>query len=331
MSSYQVLSRQAIDAWHSRLTRAKPFLKWAGGKQQFLYRFAEQIPPFEGTYIEPFLGSGAVFFRVISSKPRLTEARLGDTNKQLVQCFLAVQRDPEGVYERLAQLQHGIQSAREKAEFYYQQREIYNAMLPKPDPALFIFLNRACWNGLYRVNLAGRFNVPFGTHHKGDVYIPSLDDLLNASAALQQARLRTTPWQNTLAFAKPGDFVFLDPPYYSELVINERDKRRGGKYHRRAFDLREHRELAHALSQLANRGVDFMLTNSAEPEMIELYGSYKLNVTVISMPRAINSKTDRRGGVSELLVTPPGASYGVLQQPLPGMFEEDLPEPPSDD
>jgi DNA adenine methylase len=325
-----VLSRQAIDAWRERLRLAKPFLKWAGGKQQFLYQFAQQIPPFEGSYIEPFLGSGAVFFKVISSKQRLAEARLGDTNKQLVQCFIAVQSDPEGVYERLEQLQHGIEAARDQADFYYQQRDIYNAMLPKPDPALFIFLNRACWNGLYRVNLAGRFNVPFGAH-KGGVFIPSLDDLLNASAALQQARLRTTPWQNTIAFAKPGDFVFLDPPYFSELVINERDKRRGGKYHRRVFDLREHHQLAQALSQLASRSVDFMLTNSAEPEMVELYESFKLNVSVISIPRAINSKTDKRGAVNELLVTPPGAGYGVVQESLPGVYEEDVADLPPDD
>jgi DNA adenine methylase len=316
-----VPSREMLEAWYARVRQAKPFLRWAGGKHYFLYQFAERIPPFSGAYIEPFLGSGSVFFKVMGSQSRPAEARLGDTNSQLIQCFLAVRDEPEQINERLQQLQHGYLAATDRSEFYYEQRNIYNATLPKPDPALFIFLNRTCWNGLYRVNLAGRFNVPYGAP-KSEIVVPSVDELLNAAAALTQASLRTTTWQNTLAFAEPGDFVFLDPPYYSEIMLEEREKRRSGKYHKRGFDLRDHHEVAESLAQLARRRIDFMLTNSAEPEMVELYRSHNFQVAVIQAPRSINSKTDRRSSISELLVTPPDAPYGIVQTALPGMLAE---------
>jgi DNA adenine methylase len=312
-----------IETWYARVREGKPFLRWAGGKQYFLFQFASRIPSFSGTYIEPFLGSGAVFFKVMGNQTRPGAARLGDVNKQLIQCFLAVRDDPEKVYRKLESLQQGYLDAPEHAEFFYEQRDIYNATLPKPDPALFIFLNRTCWNGLYRVNLAGRFNVPYGAP-KSDTVIPSLDELLNASACLAQASLRVTSWQHTLAFAQPGDFVFLDPPYYSEIVAGEREKRRMGKYNKRGFGLREHTEVAQALAQLASRGIDFMLTNSAEPEMVERYESRGLQVSVIKAPRLLNSKAERRSTyVDELLVTPPGAPYGIQEQlALEGMGDE---------
>jgi DNA adenine methylase len=317
-SSVPALSREILDAWYGRVRAAKPFLRWAGGKQAFIYQFAARIPEFAGTYIEPFLGSGAMFFKLTARRPRLGNARLGDTNRQLVQTFIAVRDDPEKVFQRLETLQHGYAASKRKSDFYYEQRDIYNALLPKADPGLFIFLNQTCWNGLYRVNLEGRFNVPYGAP-KSDIVIPTLEELLNASAALQQANLRVTTWQNTLAFAKPGDFVFIDPPYHSELIIEERDNRRSGKYHRRGFGHRDHYELARAAADISRRGIDFMLTNSAEQEMIDLYTSKGLQVAVVKIPRAINSKTSRRKPVLELLVTPSGAEYGVLAEMLPGM------------
>lgn len=298
---------------------ARPFLKWAGGKQHFLYNFADRLPEFPGTFIEPFLGSGAVFFKVMSKQSRPARARLGDINRQLIDCFAAVSNDPQAVHERLLLLQRGYLAARDRSEYYYQQREVFNATLPKPDAALFIFLNRTCWNGLYRINKAGRFNVPYGAP-KSDTVIPSVDELLNASAALAQAQLRATTWQNTVAFARAGDFVFLDPPYYSELAG---DDTRATKYQRRQFTLRDHQELARTLVQLDRRDVDFVLTNSAERVMVELYESQGLRVDVISAPRAINSKTDRRGPVDELLVTSKRRTYERPDQ-LAWMLDEKL-------
>jgi DNA adenine methylase len=299
------LNREMLDAWRARVRVGRPFLKWAGGKQHFLFNFADRMPDVQGTYIEPFLGSGAVFFKLMSRQAHPGNARLGDVNKQLVNCFIGVRDNPEGVSDRLDLLQQGYLAAKDRSEFYYKQREIYNATLPKPDAAVFIFINRTCWNGLYRVNQAGRFNVPFGAP-KSEIVIPTRDDLLNASAALAQSHIRATTWQNTLAFAQPGDFVFMDPPYYSELVT---DDHRATKYQRRQFTLRDHHELSEALVQLERRSIDFILTNSAESEMVDLYRSHALRVEVIQAPRSINSKVDRRGPVDELLVSSANLKY----------------------
>ena len=111
-------------------------------------------------------------------------------------------------------------SAERRVDFYRLVRERYNAALPRPHPAEFIFLNRTCWNGLYRVNKAGHFNVPHGAH-KGEPTFPTTDELLAVSAALQQAAVRSTTWQNTIHSARPGDFVFLDPPYFPTWIKRE--------------------------------------------------------------------------------------------------------------
>jgi DNA adenine methylase len=292
-------SRAVLDAWYARVGRAYPFLKWAGGKQVFLQRHSRMIPTaFSGSYIEPFLGSGALFFFIMRHQTRPCLARLGDTNRALIRCFIAVRDEPETVHEQLKVVQAGYSAARDKARFYYEVRETQNARMPDMDPAAFIFLNRTCWNGLFRVNKQGKFNVPFGAPKTGTV-IPSLDELLSSSAALAQAHIRATSWENTLVFAEPGDFVFLDPPYYSDLLTD----RSVTKYQKKQFSLREHERLARSLSDLNLRGVHFLLTNSGESEMIDLYTSYGLHVQVVEVPRPINSKIDRRVPVQEIVVT----------------------------
>jgi DNA adenine methylase len=216
---------------------------------------------------------------------------------QLVRCFLEVRDDPERVHERLQILWAGHEAARRKDEFYYECRDTYNRALPKSDAALFIFLNRSCWNGLYRVNKKGEFNVPYG-QPKSDLQLPTREELLNSSAALTTAHIRATTWQNTVALAEPGDFVFLDPPYYSEVISGRSDK-----YGKKGFGLESHRRLASEVRSLRQRGVDFVLTNSGEREMIELYRSHGLSVEVVQVPRPINSKPNQRAPVPELVVT----------------------------
>jgi DNA adenine methylase len=293
-------TRAVFDFWYARVGQARPFLKWAGGKQVFLTRWADAFPAFPGRYIEPFLGSGSVFFAVMRQKTHPCPSRLGDVNKPLIQTFLAVRDDPDTVYDRLASLQGGYTAATDKATFYYDIRDAYNAQHPRTDPAKFIFLNRTCWNGLYRVNQDGKFNVPFGAP-KNPIVIPSRDELLNASAALVYAELRATHWMNTIAFAEAGDFVFLDPPYYSDLLEAPRMQ---PKYTSRFFSLRDHYSLADALRTLADRGVHFLLTNSADHEMERLYSSHGFSVQRVTLPRTINSVTDKRTGGREIIVTP---------------------------
>jgi len=291
------VSPSIFGQWFAQVGQARPFLKWAGGKQAFLQRYGGKLPAFSGQYIEPFLGSGAVFFFVQRSQARPCRARLGDTNVQLIKTFLAVRDEPDQVHEKLVLTQQAYTLAADKAKFYYELRDSYNSLLPKVDAATFIFLNQTCWNGLYRVNRAGRFNVPYGLPKDG-VLIPSLGELQCAAAALTQAQIRATSWQNTLAFASPGDFVFLDPPYYSDLLRSDT------KYLRQQFTLRDHHNLASALAQISSRDIDFLLTNSGEQEMMDLYLSHGLQFERLLVPRSINSKTDRRKPAPEILVYP---------------------------
>lgn len=296
-----------MDDWYQRVVVARPFLRWVGGKQAFLARLGSLLPSVAGTYYEPFLGSGAVFFHLQRAQGRPLEAVLGDSNLQLIQTFDAVRTDPEQVYAALTALQNEYSEATDKAEFFYKIREAYNEELPAADPAKFIFLNRTCWNGLYRVNQLGLFNVPYG-RPKRDRVIPELEELKNAGAALIRAKLRASSWENTIAKAKPGDFVFLDPPYYSDI---ERDDR---KYRARNFTLANHERLAERLRSFAERGIDFILTNSAEPVMLDLYASHDLSVSVVDMPRSISTKVKERVPAPELVVTPVDNSERTQQR-----------------
>jgi DNA adenine methylase len=241
------------------------------------------------------------------SRDRPFPALLGDTNKHLISCFHAVRDSPEELSRDLEVLQSNYEAAESKSNFYYALREEANSSFAKVPPSTFLFLNRTCWNGLYRINQDGRFNVPYGAPKSLRV-VPSLDELLNATAALAEAELRATSWENCIALAEPGDFVFLDPPYYSDLT-NER----GTKYNRRRFDLRQHEAVASMLSDLQDRSVEFVLTNSAEDEMVELYASHNLNVQRVELPRAINSKTDQRTAAPEIIVSP-GVKGGTLNE-----------------
>ncbi len=291
------ISHEALRQLMERSRSGRAFLKWAGGKQPFLAKYADRLPPITGRYIEPFMGSASVFFLLKRIEKRPFWALLADTNLQLVKTFLQVRDQPQEVLEDLAHLVHGYSEAADKTRFYKNTRESYNLALPKVNAATFIFLNRTCWNGLYRVNRTGKFNVPYG---KGQALFPTEANLLNASASLAHAEIRSMTWQNTLATAEAGDFVFADPPYFSDCSLS-------AKYSKEHFTPKSHEELALRLSQLAERGVDFMLTNSGEREMIELYQSFEFDIEVVSVPRFISSKTDARTPTAELIVRPRGA------------------------
>lgn len=290
---------EAFSAWFAQVGEARPFLKWAGGKQPFLFRHQALLPTrFDGRYLEPFLGSGAVFFHVARSQVRPFRAYLGDLNKSLIRTFIGVRDNPLDVAAELEIHAAAFRAAKDKSRYYYMVREQFNAELPNVSPGTFIFINKTCWNGLYRVNLKGKFNVPFGTT-RTELSLPTPRELEAASTALASASLRVTGWENTLALAQPGDFVFLDPPYYSDLVRGQ-----GPKYATTHFALREYENLARRLADLQERQVDFLLTNSAEPEMVTLFSDFGLSVLTVEVPRVISSKIEERKPVMELVVRP---------------------------
>lgn len=305
---------EQVNAWYNRTKLARPFLKWAGGKQPFLLRMGKRLPHFTGKYIEPFLGSGAVFFYLQRTQSRPFLAILGDTNLQLIRTFIAVRENALRVATHLEELNAAYEAAIDRAEYYQIIRRSYNAQLPRVNAAEFIFLNRTCWNGLYRVNKDGKFNVPFGSPRSSTV-LPSTEDILNASAALAQANIQATAWENTLSSAEPGDFVFLDPPYYSDV------KGDSIKYGRNMFSARDHHAVAEGMLMLDKRGIRFVLTNSADEEMISLYKAKGLTYHTVLVPRFISSKTDQRTPARELVVS--NCIAKDASQDLPLLVEEE--------
>lgn len=304
----------AFQAWLRQASQARPFLRWAGGKWYALPQFAHLIPPFTGRYFEPMLGSGAVFFHLARARAGIMEAWLGDTNRQLIDCFAAVRDEPELLAERLHHIVQEYNDADDRASVYYRYREHYNATLPRPDPAVFLFLNRTCWNGLYRVNAAGEFNVPHGGSKPPS--FPDLEDLLNASAALAQARLRNVDWRTLISQAREGDFIYFDPPYYSDFLNDS------AKYSKSAFGLADHERLAHTLKRLSDRGVDFILSNSAEPQMVQIYERLGLIVQRIDVRRSISSDIRGRAIKAPELIVRPSFATVPLQLNLAGEDQE---------
>lgn len=278
-------------------SEARPFLRWAGGKQRWLVSHSHFIPRFDGDYYEPFLGGGAVYFFLVRRENRPFRSWLGDKNLQLLRTYREIRDNPDEVTQRIQELRAAFHATANRRRFFEDVRANFNSRLPKSNPAEFIFLNATCWNGLWRTNRNGKFNVPYGIPREVDI-MPSDLEIQAASAALQPGNLRASPWQNLVASASTGDFVFLDPPYYSDSL-----QRSTNKYGNDLWNLERHRELAQHLVNLNDRGVLYTLTNSAEPEMKELYKSLGLSFTSVQAPRAINSKVDARQPVGELIVS----------------------------
>ncbi|HEY0710906.1 MAG TPA: DNA adenine methylase [Polyangia bacterium] len=273
--------------------RARPFLKWAGGKQQLLPAFASLYPAADKSagYHEPFLGSGAVFFDVRSRFAR-RRCTLSDGNAELIATFTAVRDDVEGVIGAL--LKHRAQHG---PEHFYAVRAI------EPDQvahmsvvergARFIYLNKTCFNGLHRVNSRGHFNVPMGRYTNPAIVDPEV--LRAASAALRGVRLSAGPFSSVLTRARRGDVVYFDPPYVPLTSTAYFTSYTAG-----AFGEAEQRALAAVYRKLHDRGCRVMLSNSDTPLVHELYADFDRHRVMAR--RNINSKGDRRGHVAELVV-----------------------------
>ncbi len=268
---------------------AGPFLKWAGGKRQLLALLAALLPRAFGTYFEPFLGGGALFFELVR-RGRVRRAVLGDVNGDLILTYRAVRDHVDALIEALIPLRDGHDEAH-----YYAARERFNAEPGDPveRAALVIYLNQTGFNGLFRVNRQGRFNVPYGRYVRPAVFHEAR--LRAASAALQCAELRPGDFATTLADAAPGDFAYLDPPYVPlSATAHFTAYARGG------FDAAEQQRLAETFARLTTRGVHAMLSNHQSPQLRGLYDAAVL--TPVPARRAINSRGDRRGVVAEVLL-----------------------------
>ena len=275
---------------HSRAD-VKPVLKWAGGKRQLLepiLSFVDRaFPDRIEKYYEPFAGGAAVFFALVS-RGKFEKARLSDMNADLIRVYSALRDDADSVIvelQKLLDLGHS-------EEVYYKVRD-KRPVKASARAARLIYLNRTGYNGLYRVNRSGEFNVPFGRYKTPRI----LDKprLLAAAEALQGVDLKVEDFEESCKSAKRGDFVYFDPPY-----VPVSKTASFAAYHSKAFDLAEHERLAKTFARLNKRGVSVLLSNSDTPETRELFQAF--DTRTVQATRAINSKGARRGAVSELLV-----------------------------
>jgi len=267
-------------------TPVSPFLKWAGGKGGLLAQYEPFLPPRDEVtqYVEPFLGGGAVFFR-----RQYHPARLADINDAVINVYTMVR---DRVEELLAALAEHLNDR----DAFYRVRDQEPAALGEIERAArFIFLNRTCYNGLYRVNSQGRFNVPFGRYKNPRFCDPP--GLRAASQALAGVELVQADFEHSTADCGPGDFVYFDPPYDPRSATASFTK-----YARDGFGADAQRRLAEVFAQLADRGVRVMLSNSDTQLIRELYDPQRFEVREIQARRAINSDPTRRGPVTELLI-----------------------------
>jgi DNA adenine methylase len=278
----------------------KPVLKWAGGKRQLLEpilsfihaEFPEQI----GTYYEPFAGGAAVFFALVGQS-KFERARLSDMNEDLIRVYRALRDEADSVIRELEKLEERGHSE----ETYYEVRGAHPKK-PSARAARLIYLNRTGYNGLYRVNRSGGFNVPYGRYKK-----PRILDrarLLAAATALQGVELAVEDFETSCANAKRGDFVYFDPPY---MPVSKTAS--FAEYHSEAFALAEHERLSKTFTRLTKKGVSVLLSNSDTPETRGLYAGF--DTQTVLAKRAINSDATRRGAVKELLVR------GTVAEPAP--------------
>ena len=275
---------------------ARPFLKWAGGKTQLLSELDSAVPDFGGQYFEPFLGGGALFFRLASTRPGLS-AHLNDINHDLVTAYESVRDHCEAVVTALEILEEtyleGDSDARERT--YYEVR----GKRPSDGVAVaarLIFLNKTCFNGLYRVNRAGDFNVPHGRYAKPGIC--DVPRLRAASRALRRATLTADDFVEACAAAGRGDLVYFDPPYHPLSATSSFTA-----YTDRDFGDADQIRLRDCVDRLTERGARVIISNSSHPWIEELYQSPAFQIRRIEASRAINARGDRRGPVGELLIT----------------------------
>lgn len=271
-----------------------PFVKWVGGKRQLLNEIMPRLPKKMTTYCEPFLGGGAVLFAI-----QPTRAIVNDLNEDLIVVYEVIR---DNVDDLISQLQMHENTS----EYFYAIRDLdrnkgtYNSLTRVEKASRLLYLNKTCFNGLFRVNSSGEFNSPFGHYKKPNIVnepvLRAVSKYLNAN----NISFYHEDFEETLKRVKKGGFVYLDPPYDP---ISDTASFTG--YNKGGFNRKEQYRLKQCCDELTERGVRFMLSNSATDFIQEIYKDYY--ITVVKAKRAINANGNRRGAVEEVLVT----NYGI--------------------
>lgn len=262
-----------------------PFVKWAGGKRQLLSQIKERMPEKYNNYFEPFVGGGAVAFELLPEK-----ALINDINKALINAYKQICDAPDAFLKTVNNLDAEMWEDGKK--YYYSLREHYNDKLMKAEydvelAALFVFINKHCFNGLYRVNGKGLFNVPYNNSRRVSVDEGAIRDI---SKYLQGITIIDGDFEEACKGAKNGDFIFIDSPY---APLNPTSFE---SYTKEGFDIESHRRLARLYDELTERGCYCMLTNHNTELITDLYGNKGYTIDVVSVKRMINSDASNRVG-----------------------------------
>lgn len=290
--------------------KAKPFIKWVGGKTQLIESIEKSLPHNftqlkNVTYIEPFVGGGAVLFWILQQYPNITNAVVNDINPDLTTAYKTIKETPSELVDCLQIIQDTYLplSDEKRKEYYLKQRERFNTKTldSVENTALFIFLNRTCFNGLYRVNSKGFFNVPFGRYSN-----PKICDkptIFADSKLLQKVEILTGDFEETLKYATKNSFFYFDPPYKP---LNQTSA--FNSYSKEDFNDNEQIRLADFCKKIDELGYKFILSNSdVKGENINndffdnLYNQF--NIKRVYATRMVNSNAEKRGKLTELLIT----------------------------
>ena len=271
----------------------KPFVKWAGGKRQLLAELEKNFPKQFGTYFEPFLGGGAVLFDLLAKKPNL-KCSVSDLNSDLVLAYVTIRDKLGRLIESLEN--HSKNYHKDSTDYYYEVRK----QEPKTQiekVSRLLFLNKTCFNGLYRVNSKGKFNVPLGRYTNPNIV--NRENLTTASKFLQSEKIKIScrDFESILKDAKKDDFVYFDPPYQPVS-----DTANFTSYTHRDFTEDDLQRLADLANQLNSKGVHVLLSNSNTKIVKKMFSSKKWKVKEIAVNRAINSNSQKRTGHKEVLI-----------------------------
>jgi DNA adenine methylase len=275
--------------------RVKPLLKWAGGKRYIAEELRSKFPDNwnSGTYFEPFIGGAAMF---LSAAPK--RAVVADVNKRLVHFYQFVKNSPSEFYSELQIISKNFNDClpEEKRDFYIKLRKNFNETQEDSlnSAVLLYAINKLCFNGLYRENASGGFNVPFG--QKKSLPIMTLDDLQEVSKALEQTEILNSDFEVSVEKAISGDFIYFDPPY-----IPLGPSSSFTSYHSGGFDLADQERLADLMQKLSTKGIKAMCSNSDSELTHKIFGN--LNIGNISAPRMVSASASGRGMINELVIT----------------------------
>lgn len=265
-----------------------PFLKWVGGKRQLINQITERKPGRFNRYFEPFIGGGAVFLHLQPSR-----ATINDANSELINVYHVIRDNPE-------ELISDLKSHKKESDYFYELRALdrspaFANLAPVKRASRFIYLNKTCYNGLYRVNNAGEFNTPYGRYKNPNIVNEPVVRAVSTYLNTADVEILNADYEAALANAKRNDFIYLDPPYHP---LSETANFTG--YVQGGWNEDDQIRLRDVCHDLNRKGVKFLLSNSSAPLIRELYADYRIHT--VKATRAINSVANARGEVDEYLI-----------------------------